>query len=124
MTDRKPTKVLTYCRVSTTKQKDGGNGLEPQDMRHRQYAQSTGYEIEAVFPDRVSGGGDFMNRPGMVALLSYLDAQRETSGHVVIFDDLKRFARDYDVRQNPPIKTTKIASGAFRKGTGRRGRRK
>src|SRR3546814_11364015 len=34
-----------------------------------------------------------MKRPGMVALLAYLDAQ---VGHeyVVIFDDLKRFARD------------------------------
>lgn len=34
-----------------------------------------------------------MNRPGMVALLSFLDAQKSKS-YVVIFDDLKRFARD------------------------------
>ncbi len=34
-----------------------------------------------------------MKRPGMVALLSYLDAQPGRS-YVVIFDDLKRFARD------------------------------
>jgi len=49
-------------------------------------------------PDDVSGGGDFMKRPGMVALLSYLDAQKSgqdaDEGYVVIFDDLKRFARD------------------------------
>jgi len=40
-----------------------------------------------------TGGGDFMNRPGMVALLSFLDVQPEQS-YIVIFDDLKRFARD------------------------------
>ncbi len=34
-----------------------------------------------------------MRRPGMVALLSYLDAQ-QGKPYIVIFDDLKRFARD------------------------------
>ncbi|MEM7745634.1 MAG: recombinase family protein [Pseudomonadota bacterium] len=46
-----------------------------------------------VFPDDVSGGGDFMKRPAMRALLAYLDAQEEKEFAVVI-DDLKRFARD------------------------------
>jgi site-specific DNA recombinase len=41
----------------------------------------------------ISGGIDFMKRPGMVALLSFLDAQPDEK-FVVIFDDLKRFARD------------------------------
>src|SRR5690606_16725126 len=40
-----------------------------------------------------SGGGDFMNRPGMVALLRYIQ-DNPYSNYVVIFDDLKRFARD------------------------------
>lgn len=34
-----------------------------------------------------------MQRPGMVALLAYLDAQKGRP-YTVIFDDLKRFARD------------------------------
>ena len=34
-----------------------------------------------------------MKRPGMVALLSFMDAQPDVT-FVVIFDDLKRFARD------------------------------
>ncbi len=34
-----------------------------------------------------------MARPGMVALLSFLRAQPDKS-YVIIFDDLKRFARD------------------------------
>ncbi|UWQ51694.1 recombinase family protein [Leisingera caerulea] len=86
-------KAVIYCRVSSTKQKIEGSGLESQEHRCRQYAEANGYEVEAVFPDDASGGGDFMNRPGMVALLSYLDAQ-PGKGYVVIFDDLKRFARD------------------------------
>ena len=86
-------KAVIYCRVSSTKQKLEGSGLESQEHRCRQYADLKGYEVEAVFPDDASGGGDFMKRPGMVALLSYLDAQPDKD-YVVIFDDLKRFARD------------------------------
>ena len=49
--------------------------------------------MEAVFPDDISGGVDFMERPGMRALLSFIDAQPHKA-FAVIFDDLKRFARD------------------------------
>ena len=85
--------ALIYCRVSSTKQRIEGSGLESQEQRCRAYAEENGYEVEAVFPDDVSGGGDFMQRPGMVALLSYIDAQKGKP-YVVIFDDPKRFARD------------------------------
>ena len=87
--------ALIYCRVSSTKQKTEGHGLDSQELRCRQYAEQRGYEVEAVFPDDVSGGGDFMKRPGMVALLSYLDAKPHEN-FVIVFDDLKRFARDRD----------------------------
>ena len=87
------TYAVIYCRVSSAKQRAEGAGLESQEHRCRQYAQSKGYQVEAVFPDDASGGGDFMKRPGMVALLSYIEAQPDKS-YVVIFDDLKRFARD------------------------------
>ena len=85
--------AVIYCRVSSTKQRLDGSGLESQEQRCRAYADEHGCEVEAVFPDDVSGGGDFMQRPGMVALLSYLDAQKGKP-YVVIFDDLKRFSRD------------------------------
>ncbi len=87
--------ALIYCRVSSTRQRLDGSGLDSQEQRCRSYAAINGYDVEAVFPDDVSGGGDFMKRPGMVALLSYLDAQ-PTKSYVIIFDDLKRFARDRD----------------------------
>lgn len=88
-------KALIYCRVSGKKQTKDGSGLDSQEYRCRQYAEAKGYTVEAVFPDDVSGGGDFMKRPGMVALLAYMDA-RSSERFVVIFDDLKRYARDVE----------------------------
>ena len=90
-----PQKAVIYCRVSSKAQEIMGHGLESQETRCRQYAEAKGYDIAAVFPDTITGGGDFMKRPGMVALLSFLDAQPDEQ-YVVVFDDLKRFARDRD----------------------------
>lgn len=67
--------------------------MSSQESRCHDYAESKGYAVEAVFPDDVSGGGDFMARPGMVALISFLKAQKGKN-YTIIFDDLKRFARD------------------------------
>lgn len=87
------TAALIYCRVSDRKQKTDGHGLESQEHRCRQYAQERGLAVEMVFPDDITGGGDFMKRPAMRALLAYLDSEKDRT-YVVIFDDLKRFARD------------------------------
>ena len=86
-------RALIYCRVSTRQQKSDGSGLQSQEHRCRDYAAKNNMVVEAVFPDDASGGGDFMKRPGMMALLAWLDAQAGKK-YVVIFDDLKRFARD------------------------------
>lgn len=67
--------------------------MDSQEYRCRQYAEAKEYQVEAVFPDDVTGRGDFMNRPGMVALLAYMDAH-PNERFVVIFDDLKRYSRD------------------------------
>ena len=98
MTDQNQ-KAVIYCRVSSKSQENDGHGLESQETRCRQHAVAKGYDVAAVFPDTITGGGDFMQRPGMVALLSFLDAHRTDKANerfVVIFDDLKRFARDRD----------------------------
>ncbi len=87
------TQALLYCRVSTVGQVTDGSGLESQEQRCREYARNKGYSVERVFVDSYTGGGDFMNRPGMRALLEYVDKNPHTN-YVVIFDDLKRFARD------------------------------
>ena len=88
-----PRKALIYCRVSTKKQKEEGHGLDSQEQRCRQYAALKEYTVEEVFPDDITGEGDFVKRKGMVALLAYMDA-RPRERFVVIFDDLKRYARD------------------------------
>jgi len=86
-------KAIIYCRVSSVKQRLEGSGLESQEQRCRAYAEERGYEIMKVYPDDTTGGGDFMKRPGIRAALAYLESQRGEP-HVIIFDDLKRFARD------------------------------
>ncbi len=86
-------KALIYCRVSSERQKTEGHGLESQEYRCREYAKSKGYEVVEVFKDSYSGGGDFMLRPAMSSLISYVD-DRAHESFVVIFDDLSRFARD------------------------------
>ncbi len=89
----KPQKAVIYCRVSSKSQSTEGSGLDSQEHLCREHAASKGYEVVAVFPDDISGYGDFMKRPGMVALLKFLD-DNPFDNFVVIFDDLKRYSRD------------------------------
>lgn len=88
-------RAVIYCRVSSKAQEADGSGLSSQQTRCAQYASAKGYEVVTTFPDTVSGGGDFLKRKGMVALLAFLDAH-PTERFVVIFDDLKRYARDVE----------------------------
>lgn len=87
------TSAIIYVRVSSERQAREGHGLDSQEQRCREYAKQKGYQVVAVFQDSFSGAGDFWQRPGMTAVLRYLDENAHTN-YVVIFDDLKRFARD------------------------------
>ena len=69
------TKALIYCRVSSVKQRVDGAGLQSQEQRCRKFAEERGLDVEMVFPDDVSGGGDFMQRPGMCAMLVSLTSR-------------------------------------------------
>ncbi|MEL6468056.1 MAG: recombinase family protein, partial [Pseudomonadota bacterium] len=104
-------KAVIYCRVSSRAQETDGHGLESQETRCRQYAAAQGYDVVMTFPDTVTGGGDFMKRPGMMALLAFLDAQPDEN-YVVIFDDLKRYARDVEFHLK--LQREMIARGATR----------
>lgn len=88
-----PQKALIYCRVSTKRQNQEGSGLSSQKKRCELYALQHGYEIDGIFPDDVTGSGNFMEREGMVNMLDHIKANRKTR-YVVIFDDLKRLSRD------------------------------
>lgn len=85
-------KAVIYTRVSTGKQATDGHGLDSQEINCRQYAKNRGYTVIEVFRDD-GISGKFYERPAMQDLKNFLDAN---SGEkfVVIFDDLKRFARD------------------------------
>ena len=85
--------ALIYCRVSSDRQKNEGHGLDSQEQRCRVFANTDHLDIEKVFADSFTGGGDFMLRPKMRELLAYIDSNPYKE-YTVIFDDLKRFARD------------------------------
>ena len=55
-------KALIYVRVSDVKQKTEGHGLETQEHRCREYASLRGFEIEQIFSDDETGGGDYKKR--------------------------------------------------------------
>jgi site-specific DNA recombinase len=93
MKQENKTKALVYCRVSSKKQEAEGSGLDSQETRCRQYCDTNGYEVKDVFRDSFTGGGDFMRRPAMSALLAFVDSTPHIT-YTVVFDDLSRFARD------------------------------
>jgi len=93
--DKEYTKAVIYCRVSSEKQVKEGNGLDSQEHRCREYATSLGLEVENVFRDEGISGGLF-DRPAMKSLINFLDDNWQNK-FFVIFDDLKRFARDVEV---------------------------
>lgn len=84
---------LVYARVSSKKQETEGSGLDSQIQRCISRLESIGVEPVETFRDSISGGGDFMNRPAMRQMLTYIDANPHQK-FLVIFDDLSRFARD------------------------------
>lgn len=86
---------LVYVRVSSKKQEIEGSGRKSQEERCIHDLKCLGIPVGKTFPDTYSGGGDFMKRPAMRELLAYIDTQPHKQ-FVVVFDDLKRFARDVE----------------------------
>ena len=87
-------KAVIYCRVSDTKQKLEGHGLDSQEVRCIDYAQRCGYDIVQVFKDDASGG--IADRPRFIEMLAFLEA-RKAEAHVVIVDDINRISRSLEV---------------------------
>ncbi len=88
-------KALIYCRVSSQRQVDEGNGLDSQEQRCRMYAKNKNYDVVKIFPDEAISGSLF-ERPAMHALLKFID-ENPREDYVVIIDDLSRYARDVKV---------------------------
>jgi site-specific DNA recombinase len=86
---------LVYVRVSSKKQETEGSGRKSQEERCVHELKCLGIPLGKTFPDTYTGGGDFMKRPAMRELLAFIDANPHKK-FVVVFDDLKRFARDVE----------------------------
>ena len=84
--------AVIYARVSSVAQMQKGHGLGSQETRCREFARMKGYEVAQVFSDEAVSGG-IIDRPGMLAMLSYLKKNGRTA-HVVLIDDISRLARD------------------------------
>lgn len=95
--------ALIYARVSTKKQDPMS-----QLIRCNEYCQQKGYTVEKTFKDKFTGGGNFLERPAMRELLEYAKKNIHKQ-FVVVFDDLKRFARD--TKFHIDLRTTFSANG-------------
>ena len=92
-TKSQTTRAVIYARVSSAKQVEEGHGLESQAMRCREYAERKGYEVVETFFDKAISGS-LSERPGVMAMLSYLKHHSGSSEIVVVIDDISRLARD------------------------------
>lgn len=95
-TDRYAGRVgIPYVRVSDKSQELNGSGRTSQETRCKIHLENIGVPFDKSFMDTYTGGGDFMRRPAMRALLEYIDASPHKN-FLVVFDDLSRLARDVE----------------------------
>ena len=90
MMQKVPKKAVIYCRVSSPHQVKRGDGLSSQESRNRDYCKHIGHEVVKVFKDDFTG--QFASRPAMDEMMKYLKKTPRGS-HVVVIDDINRFAR-------------------------------
>ena len=106
-----PTRCVIYCRVSSDRQVKEGAGLESQEKRCRDRASSKGYKVVKVFSEEGISGALF-DRPKMKELIDFL-AQPTNERCVIIFDDLKRFATDYQVHLRLKLELVKARNAVL-----------
>ena len=87
------TRAVIYARVSSAKQVEEGHGLESQAGRCREYAERKGYAVVETFFDKAISGS-LSERPGVIAMLSFLKHHSGSGEIAVIIDDISRLARD------------------------------
>jgi site-specific DNA recombinase len=91
-------KLVGYCRVSTDNQREEGT-IEIQHQALIEYSTLNGHELIEIYSDNgISGAKDLDNRPGLVGMLDYIEAQADITG-VLIFR-LDRLARDLYIQEH------------------------
>lgn len=100
MTDKPhKTYALIYPRVSSERQVVEGHGLDSQTKRNVDYAENMHYLVFNVYAEEGVSGGLF-DRPKMKQLLNDIEMLKSREPDcevVVIFDDIKRLARDLEI---------------------------
>lgn len=86
-------KIVTYARVSTMGQADGGVSLEAQTAKMRAYAQAMDLQIVAELQD-AGASAKSLERVGLKAVLAMLDAGVVQGVLVAKLDRLTRSVRD------------------------------
>lgn len=88
-----PTKVVTYCRVSTDKQGVKGLGMETQRQQIAEFVELHGIEVIGAFEEAQTGkGADALEvRPQFAAAL----ALAEQHGATLLVAKLDRLSRDW-----------------------------
>lgn len=86
------TKAIIYCRVSSKKQINEGNGLESQESICKNWAIQKGYEIVNIYSEPGISGKDIKNRPEIQKMLKFLKTAKEK--YTVIAYDTDRISRN------------------------------
>lgn len=102
-------KAVVYCRVSGAKQVTEGDGLASQETRCREFAKYKNYTVVNVFADDISGKA--IDRPAMSEMLLFLRKNKRSGPHIVIIDDISRFARD--LRSHLELRSTLANAGGI-----------
>ena len=84
--------AVIYTRISSVAQSEKGHGLQSQETRCREFARMKGYPVAQVFSDRAVSGG-IVTRPGMQAMLAYIEEHTDDD-YIILIDDISRLARD------------------------------
>lgn len=85
------TKVIIYCRVSSKKQVNDGNGLDSQEQICRTWARQRNKTVERVFYEKGISGSE-ADRPAFKEMIAFLVDTKER--YIVLALDINRFARD------------------------------
>ncbi len=87
-------KVIIYCRVSSRKQVNDGNGLDSQEQACRAWARARGLTVERVFAEKGISGST-SDRPELTNMLRFLASSNNK--YTIVALDINRFARDTGV---------------------------
>lgn len=91
-------KVIAYCRVSTSNQKEEGT-IKLQVNAIKEFCQNKNYKLEAVFKDEgVSGGLEL--REALAEMFNYLENGQGKEIEGVVIWKLDRLARDLYIQEH------------------------